>query len=398
MRILFVTHNFPFPAEKDGQTLIAFHVLRHLASRHSVTLFCFGDKNDVMRQDALAKLGITVRIFPRPKKRLAGYYLRPSAQQYAWYQYRLISSELTQAIQEADTKQGADIVYLHSPMVSSYLKVIRQTPVVMGSVDAMSAWFQQFTRTESNVLKRLHYYCEYRKSLGIERTLFPLAKRVIVVSSVDQAIIKQQSSENHVTSIPNGVDCDFFRPSQSAADGNVLIFSGTMNYPPNVIAALRFYKNVWPKLKKLHPDLKWYIVGKNPTLEIFELHDRDASITVTGYVKDIRPFLWQSTIYISPLNLGTGFKNKIAEAMACGKAVVATSTSLSGFPVTDGVDVVKADTSQELCERIHELLANPELRVKIELGAKAFAQRYTWERAAAAYEQVFQEVIDGAKT
>ncbi|MFA6197578.1 MAG: glycosyltransferase [Patescibacteria group bacterium] len=393
MRILCLTHNFPYPPEKDGQTLIAYYLLKQLASRHQITLFSFSDQSDCVNEHRFTDLGIAVRLFRRPQRRLWAYYLSRWPRRLAWFQYRLFDPAMLAAITEADHNGAYDIIYIHAPGVSGYINQITQTPVVYASIDAMSAWFDQFNQAESNLLKRYHYARERDRSIRMEKETLPRVAAVTVVSDVDRDLIANHSPGSRIVTIPNGVDLDFFRPSNTPADTNLIAFSGTMNYPANVRAVLDFNKDTWPQLKKANPDLHWLIVGKNPTLEIFELQSTDRRITVTGYIKDVRTFLWRSAVYVSPLQFGTGFKNKIIEAMACGKAVVASPISLSGFPVTDGVNVMVARTPDEFYAKTLQLMHDVNLRHNLEIAARSFAERYSWSRTANAYEQLFQQVI-----
>lgn len=391
MKLLFVTHNFPFPAEKDGHTLIAFQLLTQLASRHQITLYCFGDQTDTVNISKFSDLGIEVRLFRRPRASLLGYYARPVSRRMAWYQYRLYSHEFANAFRSADHDKTYDLVYLHSPMVSWYLNCFLYTPVVLGAIDSMSAWYNHFRRYERNWLKQLHYAWEYAKSCTNERQLYPKAQQVIVVSPNDRTTILDNSPANRVSVIANGVDSTYYRPSSTPPDPRTIITSGTMNFPSNTQAVLLFYKEAWPKLKESFPDLKWIIAGKNPTLDIFEIPHHDPSITVTGYVKDLRPYLWQSAVYVSPLRLGTGCKNVLLEALACGKAVVAPPKSWAALQITPCHNVIQADTYQDFITQTSRLLNDRALREQLELAARSLAEQYSWTNTVNQYERVFTE-------
>lgn len=397
MNIAFITHAFPFPAEKDGHTLIAYQIIKGLAENHKISLFCFGDKNDQMNIGSISDLGVKVKIFERPKRSLFFYYLSSISKKLAWFQYRLYTKEMVNRVKELDNSPDFDIIYIHSPFVSAYLELVKNKPAVLTYIDAWSSWYQQFYDISKNPLKKLHYLQEGRKSRQLEKDLLPKAYASVVVSNVDKDIIMKHSPDANIVVIPNGVDLDYFRPSTTPPDPNQIIFSGTMDYPPNVKAVLDFKEKIWPKLKKEKPNLSWYIVGKNPTLDVFELQSLDNQITVTGYVKDIRTHLWRSAVYLSPLSLGTGFKNKIIEAMACGKAIVASPVSLAGFPVSDNKNVLIANNSQEFADKILYLLNNPDKRQKIESKARTFAEMYDWFTSVRQYENLMKQAVEHDK-
>ncbi|MBU0707713.1 glycosyltransferase family 4 protein [Patescibacteria group bacterium] len=393
MRIAFLTHAFPYPVEKDGHTVIAHYLLKELSQRHKIALFCFGDKNDRINLNKITDYGIKVDLHQRPIRTLPLYYLSKWLKHIAWFQYRLYTKAMVLKIKELDNSSDYDLIYVHSPYMSAYLKHIKKKPVVFSYIDALSSWYQQFNKVTRNPLKKIHYMHECRMAKLLEKNVLPSLKSTIVVSKIDAEIINRLSPKANITVIPNGVDLKFFRLSTTPPEPNTIIFSGTMNYPPNVKAVLDFNEKAWPKLKKMHPDIHWTIVGKNPTLDIFELQSHDSQITVTGYVKDIRTYIWRSAIYVSPLSICTGFKNIIIEAMACGKAVVASSVSLTGFPIIDRENVMVANSTDEFVEKISFLLANPEKRQRMEKKAQDFAKLYDWNTTVNNYEKVMEQAI-----
>lgn len=390
MRLAFITHSLPYPPEKDGHTLISYQILKKLSQRHDIALFCFGDKRDLANIKRFTDLGIKVKLFDRPKRLLPIYYLSLKSRSLAWFQYQLYTPEMIWEVETLDGRPDIDCVYVHSPFVSAYLKHIKQTPVVFGYFDALSSWYRQFFLVTTNPLKKFHYRREGQKAEQLERTVLPKLAETVVVSEVDRDIIQRLSPQARIAVIPNGVDLEYFRPTDTQPDDQTIVFSGTMNYPPNVKAVLDFSKKVWPNLKKAHPNIHWFIVGKNPTLDIFELQSLDPQVTVTGYVKDIRCYLWRAAIYVSALTIGTGFKNKIIEAMACGKAIVASPASVAGLPITDGENIFIAKSSREMYEKIHLVLGSTELRQKIERQARLFSENYDWTDAVNNYEKVFE--------
>ncbi len=389
MRLAFVTNSLPYPPEKDGQALIAYHLLTRLSQRHQIRLLCFGDKHDLPNIKRFTDLGISVKLFDRPKRLLPFYYLSPKSRSMAWFQYQLYTPEMIWEVETLDGRPDVDLVYFHSPFISAYLKHISRTPVVFGYIDAYSSWYEQFRAITKNPLRKIHYRFEREKAIALEQHVLPALSETVVVSDVDRKTIQQLAPTAKVSVIANGVDLKFFRPSESQPDNETIVFTGTMNFPPNVRAVLDFNKNVWPSLKQAHPRVQWYIVGKNPTLDIFELQSLDPQIIVTDYVKDIRCYLWRSAVYVSAITLGAGFKNKIVEAMACGKAIVATPTSLAGLPISDGENIFVANSSHEMYEKIHRLFESSDLRQKVERQARIFAEQYDWNIAIQKYESIF---------
>ncbi len=394
MNILFVTPSFPYPPEKDGQTIIAYHLLKELSGRHDIKLICFADKQDYMNQEILTNLGIKTLFIKRPKRSRILYYLSAKSRQSAWFQYRHQTEVLVNELQKADHDPGLDLIFIHSPFFSNYLNYIKYKPVVFSSIDALSSWYNQFQREESNPLKKLHYQLEGQKAKQAEKECYSIAKTIIVVSEIDKEIIKNNCPNTNVITIANGVDLDYFRPSTTPPNPHEIVFTGAMDYPPNIKAVMDFHQKVWPRLKKSEPKLQWLIVGKNPTLDIFELQSLDGQITVTGYVKDIRPYIWRSAVYVAPLKLGTGFKNKIIEAMACGKAIVASPSSVSAIPVEDNKHLLIANDRHEFYEKTLAIINDEQLRKRLEISSRKFSENYSWSYTAGLYEQAFTEALN----
>ncbi|MEM5816015.1 MAG: glycosyltransferase family 4 protein, partial [Candidatus Aenigmatarchaeota archaeon] len=180
--------------------------------------------------------------------------------------------------------------------------------------------------------------------------------------------------------IPPGVDLNYFKPSESQEDEK-LVFTGAMSYPVNVISVLNFYKKIYPMIKKEIPKVKFYIVGRSPSNEILRLAKLDSSITVTGAVEDVRPYVWSSAVFVVPIVVDDGgIKNKTLEAMAMGKAIVSTSLGAQDIGCENGKHLIIAENEKEFAERVVELIRTRERRRLGKNARKFVEENYSWDK------------------
>jgi glycosyltransferase involved in cell wall biosynthesis len=192
--------------------------------------------------------------------------------------------------------------------------------------------------------------------------------------------------------IPNGVDMDYFTPTGYEPEDPVLMFIGNYDYPPNLDAALRLVRDIFPRIKQAVPSSRLYIVGGNPPPQLCAYASE--SVEITGRVPDTRPYFEFSMIFISPLRFGAGIKNKVLEAMAMETPVVATPLSCDGIPVKHGQHVLIGRTDEELVNSVFQLLRDPRLRLSLRhSGRQLIEQNFTWQRVADQYEDLYEQVI-----
>ena len=166
-----------------------------------------------------------------------------------------------------------------------------------------------------------------------------------------------------------------------------------MGHPHNIAAVLYIYEKVLPSLLAKVPDLKYYIVGSNPPKEIKTL-GQDDNIIVTGFVKDIRPYISKASIVLVPERMNSGIKNKILEAMAVGRPIVSTSLGAEGIPSKNGENIVVADDPEDFASGIEKLLKDKELYERIRsAGRKLVEEKYAWVKGVEVLEGILEEMI-----
>jgi glycosyltransferase involved in cell wall biosynthesis len=219
--------------------------------------------------------------------------------------------------------------------------------------------------------------------------------RVLAVSDTDRDTLHrlyQQSLNAPVSVIPTGVDTTYFTPQpQDPSGARRLVFTGSMDWLPNEDAVLYFCREILPIIREAEPDVTFTIVGRSPTPAVRRLAE-DPSVEVTGRVKDVRPYLAASAVYVVPLRIGGGTRLKIFEAMSTGRSVVSTTIGAEGLPAEDGRHLLLADGPQVFAQSVIRMLRDVPARTRIEREARALvAGHYDWEAAAMQLEHALEE-------
>ncbi len=194
--------------------------------------------------------------------------------------------------------------------------------------------------------------------------------------------------------VANGVDLKFFTPSPDEPDRESLVFVGAMHWRPNQDAVTWFVEEVLPLLRDRRPDVSLVVVGQAPPPHIQKL-DSLPGVHIAGRVEDVRPYVDSAAVYVVPLRIGGGTRLKILEALAMKKAIVSTSVGAEGLNVTDGADIMLADTADEFAEKVDMLLRDVALRRELgERGRKLVEEQYGWDKLADRLEKFLREFVN----
>ena len=197
------------------------------------------------------------------------------------------------------------------------------------------------------------------------------------------------------TVLPNGIFLSDYPESiqHPTIMPPTLVFSGKMDYRPNIDAAVWFANEIFPSIQELHDEAKFIIVGQSPTRQVCNLVNHPG-ITVTGTVDDIRPYISAATVCVVPLRMGGGTRFKILEAMALSKPIVSTTIGAEGFPITSGKEILIADTPEDIVRAINSLLCSEDDRVVLGKAARAFvSNKYRWQTIVPIVENLYSRKI-----
>ena len=264
-------------------------------------------------------------------------------------------------------------------------------PAVLSVHDSKALRYLDFAAFTSSARRRISLKLLATVARRHERRWFRYADRVVAASPFDADALSVSVGRERVVSIPYGVDLEYYARQAPPEPGRI-VFTGSMNWPPNVDAAEHFAHDVMPSIQSRVPEASFWIVGAEPSARVRSLA-AIPGVHVTGTVTDIRPWIWSAAVYASPLRFGLGVKNKILEAMASGAAIVATARSLSGTPMLDGWDAMVADDDQQFAEAVVLLLTDATLRDSIAREARGRAEaEYSWVSITAQLEELYREI------
>lgn len=256
------------------------------------------------------------------------------------------------------------------------------------NVEAM-IWRRHY-EVQTNPLRKAYLRNQWRKARDYEREECRRYDRIVAVSADDRVTMEREYGLANVEEIPTGVDTDYFRPGgKIRPEPNHLVFTGSMDWLPNEDSIRYFTAQILPLIRQSIPDIKLTVVGRNPFPGLIELGKRDPAIMVTGRVDDVRPYIERAAAYVIPLRIGGGTRLKVYEAMAMEKPLISTSIGAEGLPLSDGEDLLLADTPDDFAAAVVRVLRDRALAQK--LGAHAATtvrERFGWDRVAERFANI----------
>jgi sugar transferase (PEP-CTERM/EpsH1 system associated) len=397
MRLLLLTPQLPYPPHQ-GTSLRNYNLIAQLARRHRVCLLTFLEPDQSFDDpNPLAELCEWVDTVPVPRRSLAlrlRQMLTTHRPDMAW---RLWSPAFLQRLKTRLAESPFDVVHIEAIELAPYLPVIeeaRPRPLIVYD-DHNAEWVLQKRAclTDLRIPKRwpaaAYSFVQWMRLRGYEADVCRRADRVIAVSEADRQAIHAIAPEVDVTVVPNGVDLDEHATYDGATQSFDLVYTGKMDFRPNIDAMLWFAKEVLPLIQKERPQTRLAIVGQRPHARLNVLRELPG-ITITGWVEDVKPYIAGATVYIAPLRVGGGTRLKLLQAMAMGAAIVATSLGAEGFPVTHGHELLLADSPADFAQAVLDLIDNPQQRAHLRATARRFVEtNYGWDRLVPKIEALY---------
>jgi sugar transferase (PEP-CTERM/EpsH1 system associated) len=389
--ILYLVHRLPYPPNK-GDKVRSFHLLKYLVARHRVFLGTFvDDPEDERHVDTVRALtaGLhAARLHPRLARvaSLAGL-LDGTALTLHYYR----DAGLERWVDDVVRRERIDATVVFSSSMAQYAEG-RGIPMLVDFVDVDSAKWTEYAAHHRWPLSWL-YRREGAQLLAYERSVAAHAKRSFFVTEKETELFKRLAPEcgTRIEPVCNGVDAEYFAPhnnraSPFAADEIPLVFTGAMDYWPNADAVIWFASDVLPALRQRQQRARLYVVGRGPTPAVREL--AGDAVVVTGAVDDVRPYLQHAAVAVAPLRLARGIQNKVLEAMAMARPVVAARACVEALDAAEGEQVIAAGGQGEYVEAIDTLLRNPARAAALGAAAReCVVKRYSWGAHLAALER-----------
>jgi sugar transferase (PEP-CTERM/EpsH1 system associated) len=336
MRILFLAHRLPYPPNK-GEKIRSFFELRTLAKNHDLDLFCFyDDAQDKHHIEDLRRFCRSCYVEP-----ISAFGSRVKAlcrlvQGQPFSTGFFYSEIMAKRIAETVRSRSYDLIFVFGSSMAQYAEPWPNLPRILDLVDVDSdKWEQYASRTRG--LRSWLWQLEGRRLAGYEARLVSSFSNTLVCTSAEARLLRSIAPMGRISVLQNWLDTDYYQPEtvplseQITALQPYIVFTGSMDYFPNVDAVQFFCREVLPGIRSQVPWLRFVIAGRNASAEVMRLGSSPA-IHVTGTVPDIRPYLRGAAAAVAPMRIARGVQNKILEALAMGLPVVASSVAASALP------------------------------------------------------------------
>jgi glycosyltransferase involved in cell wall biosynthesis len=398
MRILIVAVTMPYPPASGGEIRIHGVIEGLRRAPHDITLLTF-------HEGALDEsISTDLRVIPNPPPHRTKWnrlkdLLFTRQPDIAG---RFYSSTFETRLHELLMREQFDLIQFEGIESVRYLLVAKQAQpsakLIFDTFNAEYALQRGIYQIDRKNLKRfpfaIYSFLQIARIKRFERKMCRLADAVIAVSQEDADLLRQFRGDQRIYIVPNGVWVDRYangEPSVNLGE-NALVFTGKMDYRPNVDAMLWFTEEIFPRIKTQILDAKLVIVGQKPHERLSHLQTM-TDVIITGWVKSVSPYLRAASVYIAPLRMGSGTRLKLLEAMACECAIVATSTASAGLRDETRRAMIVADSAQELTEAIVELLSDPQRREQLGVLARQQVTRYyDWSTLIPQLLNVYTEI------
>jgi glycosyltransferase involved in cell wall biosynthesis len=402
MRILWVKAGKLLPVDTGGK-IRSYNILRHLARTHAVTLLTYyGGKRDEDYETAIDKefpgAETVYTAAPDAGVLAQGFdYLKRLIDPAPYAVSKFTHPDVRKAVSALMNSRQFDAAVCDFLSASLNFEPNPAVPTVLFQHNVETALWQRMAATETHPLKKFFFGIEARKMARYERETLARLRFVIAVSEHDRGLMLAMDPACEIVVVPTGVDTRKFpvAPPSRLRPARI-VFTGSMDWEPNIDAVDYFCQQIWPRVLAAYPDARFQIVGRSPHPRVKRL--ASDSVEVTGTVPSVAEYLRDAAVVVVPLRIGGGTRLKIYEAMAMGKALVSTSIGAEGLDVTSGRDLILADDASTFADSILLLLRDEALRHKYEAAAAQLASRFDWSRIVEQFAGVLQAAAEAHKS
>lgn len=405
LKILFLYSRPPLPMTR-GDELTVSHLLEFLHARgHTVDFLTVSAPGHRFLDEHEAWIRSRVRRFEKvPLSKPEGMREGALALAQGWpFQIGYLRSRAQLAkAEEWARSEGYDLAYAYYIRSAEALKAAsRFVPVTFLALQ-LSQTLNTFrlSRNAARAWERAFYRVEHRRMGTYEARVWRDVSRVVLIGQKDREAIVGACRERGLPEIdnvvwgPHGVDTERFAPrGAEVEEPGMVVMSGVMRYAPNVEAASWFAREVWPLVRKERPDARFVLVGRDPDPVVQALDGKDG-IAVTGTVEEPADWIARAQVCVAPIRAAAGLQNKLLEALAMGKAMVATPEANEGIQAEPGRDILLAQEPAEFARAVADLLGDGRARADIGASGRRFVKaKWTWEGPFMGLEAAFQEAV-----
>ena len=385
-KVLVLTPILPYPPD-DGCRLRTYQVLKFLSKRFTVDLISFYLETEdlVAARDFLKQFCKDIYLLSQGKTRQSKYKLF----------FYSVDKEKRKEISNIIREKKYDVIQAEKVISLVYLDtdIFKNYKVVLDSWGIDSEISFQIYKMQKSFFSKFLSYLKYLRHYYSELFLLSQINYFVAITDKSYNFYSEHFKNKKIFLVPNAVDLEYFCSDKDIpVEKGRISFVGIMNFLPNIDAVMFFCKEVVPQLRK-KIDFKFYIIGKNPTKEVLNLAN-GKDIIVTGEIKDIKEHILKSEVIVVPLRMGSGLRNKVIQAMACGKTVVVTKDATEGLNVEDNVNILIANTPKEFVEKILLVLNNKELNLKIGENARKYVEEnFSYDVVEKKWFKVYDEIF-----
>ena len=393
LRIFFIAQRVPFPPDR-GDKITTCNEVRHLARNHEVHVFCTADgAEDMANVVGLREIVASVTAVPvntamgKPRALAALFTGRPLSVAM------IDEAALHVAIRAAYATLKPDVIFVYSSNTAQFAETFGATPRIMQFADLDSLKWERYA-TQTRPPMSWIYALEARRLRAYERRIAYAYQHSLVCTDNERRDFEALIPGATVSTAGNGVDLDYFRSAGAAKQPGGLIFTGVMDYLPNVDAVTWFARDILPLVRRDMPGAHFVICGSKPSAAVQALATLPG-VTVTGRVPDVRPFLDAADVFVAPLRIARGIQNKVLEAMAMNLPVVATEQVWRGAAIPRGEGIEAADDAEGFARHVVALLRDAAYRARMgTAGRRAVERDYTWDAQLATLDRVIAGAIN----
>jgi len=402
MRILMLNSEIPFPPITGAQSR-TYHLLKGLAAEHDVTLIGFTwDSHD---SPIICSLPVEVISVPwdlsepyrkmregNPSVSQAAYRHLAYESAEPWFVSYYNSATMERFLAELQSR-SFDLILIEHSFMARFLPFLRpDVPKVldMHNVHTLMAWRRAQERSGSEKEAAVK---EFERTQSFERTVCSACQLCLCCSDQDAEAARHFLNIEHLKVIPNGVDTAVMTPGKAPATPGYVLFTGMLNYEPNVEAVRYFVREMLPLIQAEVPYATFHIAGADPSPEVKAL--AADNVYIHDSVPDMRPYFHQASVVVVPLLHGGGTRLKILDAAACGKPIVSTSVGAEGLNFVDGRDLLLADSPDRFVQSVLSLLLNPDHQAEVSRWARRAAEAYDWSGITPEFCNVIISIAQG---
>ncbi len=398
-KILFLSQRFLFPQDTGGKIRTG-KILEQLSKRYQITVISNVEspKDDPYLPEMKRLCTKFIPVYWKEIKRYTlKWYWDVFKKSFSIYPVPMLndySPELEKAVLDELQNENYDLAICDFMQSTLNFRRVTGIPKILFQHNVEATISLRHMKRSKDPFFKIFWWLQFKKMFYHEKRESAKFDAVIAVSEMDKQRMEEWYGLTNVHVIPTGVDTDFYAPRPDIPVKKQIVFVGAMDWLPNHDAMLFFLQEIFPLIRQEEPDVKFMIVGRNPSPKLKKLVDNYANVEMTGWVEDTRPYVHESAVFIVPIRIGGGTRMKIFEAMSMEKAIVSTRIGAEGLPLEDRTHLYLEDEPEAFARAVLTLLRDQKEREKIGKRARDYVyEHFRWEKVADVFAAICENVM-----